>query len=378
MCERKGTILFYTQYYMNTLEGFVSRFSSPKKNDFETFYKYARIKYAKREEPISDILTKTDAKIIYNAFIKDYTGYLGRFYDSSLRVKWPIQEEPMPLTKLENMKERNYKNIVRHLFMKEILKTTTSSIANVRPFMEVLEELINDWVIDYKIATPSSLYYFQNGVTASILSAYYFRASIMNPYLVYSIGEYFKPEKVFSPTLGWGSYMLGFLSTSYTKHYVGVDVIPNVCRKLRTIGKRLFPDRTIELYCDTPSQHLGEKFIKRYENDFDMVYFSPPYYDIEQYGKSKKQSTNEYKTYEEWLVGYWEPTIKLCKRVLKRGGVCVYVIGSYGSRPTLVKDMNEITRNHLKYSRKVHFYNTGAKMTKKTGATEDIYIFHKE
>lgn len=363
---------------MITIDKFLSYFSPPKKNDFDTFYKYATVKYVKRQEPISAILTRKQAKIIYNSFIKDYTEYLERFYETSLRVKWPITNEPMPLTKLENMKERNYKNIVRNLFMREILKTTTSSIANVRPFMEVLEQLMNNWIIDYKMVTPSSLYYFESGITASILSAYYFRASIMNPYLVYSIGHYFKPEKVFSPTLGWGSYMLGFLSTPYTKHYVGVDVIPNVCRKLRTIGNTLFPDRTIELYCDTPSQHLGEKFIKKYEKEFDLVYFSPPYYDIEQYGKSKKQSTNEYKTYQDWLVGYWEPTIRLCKRVLKSGGICIYVIGSYGERPTLVKDMNTITKKHLTYNRKVHFYNTGAKMTKKTGETENIYIFHKK
>jgi len=364
---------------MNTLEGFLSHFSPPYKNDFDTFYKNARIKYVKRIELLSDVLTKKDAKIIYNSFIRDYEDYLTRFYESSLKPKWPIDDKPMPLSKLENMKERNYKNIVRNLFMKEILKTTTSSIDNVRPFMEILEELMNHWIIDYKMVTPSSLYYFTEGITASILSAYYFRASIMNPYLVYSIAHYFKPEKVFSPTLGWGSYMFGFLSAPYTKHYVGVDVIPNVCRKLRTVSKRLFPDKTIELYCDTPSQHLDvdERFIEKYENNFDMVYFSPPYYDIEQYGKSKKQSTNEYKTYEEWLVGYWEPTVKLCKRVLKKGGVCVYVIGSYAGRPTLVKDMNSITKKYMNYVRKVHFYNTGAKMTKKTGTTEDIYIFVK-
>jgi hypothetical protein len=359
---------------MISLDKFISHFSPPRENTFNNFYEHAKIRYTKTDKPISDVITKQNAKIIYDSFIKNYQIYLQRFYNASLDVHFPITDKPMPISKLENMRNRNYKNIIRNLFMTEILKTTTTSIDNLRPFMIILEELMNEWTIDYKMVTPSSLYYFKEGITASILSAYYFRASIMNPYLVYSFAEHFKPKKVFSPTLGWGSYMLGFLSST-TTHYVGVDVIPNVCRKLNIVGKRLFPDKKIELYCDTPSQHLGKEFIKKYYREFDMVFFSPPYYDIEIYGKGKKQSTNEYKTYEEWLVGYWEGTIQLCKSVLRKGGLCVYVIGSYSDRPTLVTDMNKITKQYFTYLRKYHFYNMGAKMTKKTGTTENIYVF---
>ena len=72
----------------------------------------------------------------------------------------------------------------------------------------------------------------KNGRLGSVFSSYYFRASIMNPYLVYSLNhKLLNGTKIFTPTLGWSSYCYGFLECPMVKEYVGTDVIKSVCDK---------------------------------------------------------------------------------------------------------------------------------------------------
>jgi hypothetical protein len=86
--------------------------------------------------------------------------------------------------------------------------------------------------------------------------------------------------------------------------------------------------------------------MRKYKQYFDVVFFSPPYYRLEIY-PGKNQSTERYKTYEEWLQGYWENTVKLCWHILQPGGRLCYIISNYkeGGNQSLdlIRDMNGIT-----------------------------------
>jgi hypothetical protein len=61
-----------------------------------------------------------------------------------------------------------------------------------------------------------------------------------------------------------------------------------------------------------------------------VVFFSPPYYRLELYA-GKNQSTEKYKSYEEWLEKYWMKTIEMCFYVLKPGGKLCYILSNYNS-----------------------------------------------
>jgi len=191
-----------------------------------------------------------------------------------------------------------------------------------------------------------------------------------------------KGTKIFTPTLGWSSYCYGFLECPQVLEYVGTDVIPQVCKKTKELAQIVAPEKTTTIYCK-PSEDLFEssEFMKQYRAHFDVVFFSPPYYKLEMY-EGGDQSTERYKTYEEWLAGYWEKTIQLCHHVLEKHGKLCYILSGYGSENTkeqydLLGDMNNITKKYFKFHSQQPMYNKNVNVTKHRETGEQIMVFVK-
>ena len=359
---------------------FFNIFENTDKLTFDKFYKKFKVKTSNKVISLEDYkVSKSDTKPLYDHIIKK-DEYLKRFFDTSLDFPKDIsiQEKAMTSKKLDNNEQVKYKNLIRNLHFKEILKNTASGFDNHPTFLNVLEDLYNKNIIDYKLLTPSALHYIKDNRTGSVFSSFYFRASIMNPYLVYSLNHsVLKGEKIFTPTLGWSSYCYGFLECPYVEEYVGTDVIKSVCKKTESFAKKYYPDKKVEIF-DSPSESLrhDKKFIKKYKNHFDVVFFSPPYYKLELYS-GKNQSTTLYRSYEEWLEKYWEETVILCKEVLEKNGKMCYILSGYGKdlEFDLIKDMNKVAKKHFKLLKTIPMYNKNANMTQHRETDEKIIIF---
>jgi hypothetical protein len=220
------------------------------------------------------------------------------------------------------------------------------------------------------------------------------RASIFNPSTYKSILSYLPAGKVlFAPVMGWNSYQIAYYSSNYS-HFVSTDVIPNVvdnghllhAEYTKFVDNSLFhiPKKTIDLYC-CPSEKLDETFVGKYMNLVDTVLFSPPYYDLELY-PSDNQSVDSYNDYNQWLFGYWEQTVLLCKKVLKQNGIFVFVISNYVNKDKIMtnisQDMDNIVRKHLVHDRshKIEWSAiANSRQSKKTrnGNYEDLRIYRK-
>jgi hypothetical protein len=374
-----------------SLDKFLEHFYTSNHLTFTDFFNTAVVKTSKTQIPLKTYIsnknvTKTDLKLLYDN-IKNRNEYLTRFYKVSLFVdpnRFSIYpKKPMKNNHINNNEELVYKNVIRNLYWKDILQKTKYGIENIPTYLDVLEDLYLNNIIDYKIITPSSIYYMKEGKLSSVFSSYYFRSSIMNPYLVYSINHsILKGTKIFTPTLGWTSYLYGFFECPFVIEYVGTDVIPNVCKKTTQFAEHYYPNKLTNIYCE-PSENLSlnNAFMQKYKNHFDVVFFSPPYYKLEKY-KGGKQSIETYKTYEEWLDKYWEVTIKLCKHVLIKGGKLCYILSNYGSDNTkekynLVDDMNKITEKFFIYDSYQPMYNKDVHVTKHKETNEKIFFFHK-
>jgi hypothetical protein len=382
-----------------SLKQFLNLFHSKDEKDIDLkhinqYINRAQVKVGNKLHKLKDymkdhaILKKTIMILCDNINSRDE--YLTRFYNLSLNVepsKLRIHESgilPMKNKEMNNNQEIVFKNIIRNIHMFDILQRTKSGIENNPTFLDVLYDLYLHDIIDYKLLTPSASHYISNGRIGSVFSSYYFRASIMNPYLVYSLNQsIFKAKRIFSPTLGWSSYCYGFLESPYVEEYVGTDVISSVCNKTKYIGNMHVIPRKVDIYCK-PSEDLykDKDFMKKYNNHFDLVFFSPPYYELELY-KSKNQSTDRYKTYEEWLEKYWEETIKLCHNVLEKSGKLCYILSGYGSNTTkkqfdLIKDMNAITKKYFRALSTQPMLNKNVYVTSQQDKGEQIMIFVKK
>jgi len=319
-----------------------------------------------------------DIKLLYD-FIHNRNVYLDNIYELSIKpAELHITDEPLLKSHWNNNSKNKYKNIIRNMHFYDIFQNTQSGF-NIPPFLTVLLELFLEGIVYYKFFTPSALRELREG-SNSFISSSFFRisshASIMNPYLVYSINETaLNAKRVFSPTLGWSSYCYGFLESPNVVEYVGTDVIPRVCQKTEEFAKHFYPTKNTRIFCK-PSEKLlyDDIFMKKYSNHFDTIFFSPPYYELEIY-PGNKQSTIIYKSYAEWLSGYWRPTVELCYRVLKRGGKMCYILSNYGSVSTkeydLMRDMGIIVREKFAPFRKYRL-SSNIKMG------ETVFIFLKD
>jgi hypothetical protein len=385
-----------------TLEHFLAMFSKIPENlnTLAKFKKNAKVKTAKSIVPLNTyIADKSISNLDITMIYENFSGraeYLARFYKVSLATVdgRPLsingQVDAMPIRSINNDYLVAYKNIIRNMFYKDILQNTKSGLENTPSFLDVLGDFYLRGIIDYKILTPSSLYYIKEGRLGSVFSSYYFRASIMNPLVPYSINHlYLKGRRIFTPTLGWGSYCYGFLECPMVEEYVGVDVIPHVCKKTADFATNFYGSKKTTIFCE-PSENLLKHgiFRKKYKEYFDVVFFSPPYYRLEMYS-GKNQSTVKYKSYEEWLEKYWGATMELCHWVLQKGGKMCYILSGYGSDNTrgldntkgsydLLKDMNHLAKLRFGGSPKVFdMGNKNANMTKHRETGEKIVVFSK-
>ena len=364
---------------------FFSLFTGSQKISFETFLKKAQVKstnkmtslleYAKAKSiPISDL------ELLFENIV-DRGPYLERFFNTSLLFDPKVlefQEKAMTKSAINNNTHVEYKNIIRAMHFRDILQGTKSGLENIPSYLDVLLDLYNHLIIDYKIVTPSSRHYIREGRIGSVYSSLYFRASIMNPYLVYSLNEsVLKGTRVFTPTLGWSSYCYGFMESPSIVEYVGTDVIPSVCKKTQDFADTYYKSKQCTIFCE-PSENLVKKsgFLQKYREHFDLVFFSPPYYELELY-PGKNQSTTIYKTYEEWLEGYWLGTMILCNQVLKKGGKMCYILSSYGKNESLLSDMNKIAREYFTLKMTMGMKNKNVHVTSHRETGEKIMVFIK-
>ena len=373
-----------------SLEKFTESLNS-KNPSYREFLSVATVRIGERLVPLRQYsqekkIDVTMLKLLYEN-ICNRDAYLGRFYRLSLYVdpdRLLIDEKPMTARTLNNNTLTVYKNLIRNIHWLDILKNTHSGIENVPTYLNVLEDLYKNHIIDYKILTPSARHYMNEGRLGSVFSSYYFRASILNPYLIYSLNHsVLKGTRIFTPTLGWSSYCYGFLECPLVLEYVGTDVIPSVCKKTKQLAKCISPEKQLEIFCK-PSEDLfvSKPFMNKYREHFDVVFFSPPYYRLELYDGGE-QSTERYKTYEEWLDGYWEKTILLCHHVLEKHGKLCYILSGYGSenfkdKYDLLGDMNKVTKKYFKLHSQQPMYNKNVHVTKHRETGEQIMIFVKK
>ncbi len=369
----------------------------PEKVSKDYFYNNFKVAASRRTVSIREYMDKFEEtrKEDINVLIDMYNNrdkYLLNFYERSLKVSNNSLESLWNKTKnnendvlFDNNKNKTVKNLIRNLHFEDILMNTLTDIPNLKPFLKVLYDFYNKQIIDYKLLTPSVISLIKKGGLGSVLSGIYFRASIMNPYLVYTISKKFikKPNsRIFTPTLGWSSYIYGFLENENVSEYLGIDVIDDVCKKTKNVFSSMYPSKKIEILCEpSESIFLDKKTIKPYKSKFDLAFFSPPYYRLELY-PGDKQSTTNYKTYDEWLQNYWRNTIRLCDYVLKNNTHLVYILSGYGSENDttykLNEDMNNITKSIFEYIGEIPMYNSNVNFTKHRKANEIIYIFKKK
>jgi len=315
------------------------------------------------------------------------------YFNRRFKYKKPsFNIQILPIDDTIDNKPNNVR-FLRNINLKSMLDTTKFDDSSI---INIYRNALENGIVSAAFTAPSVFQtaveddYESYVVTLKTISG---QASIFSPQvyksLVHKLNEYYtadKKQKILIPTASWGSPVIALESSSLYSDMHIVDVQQDVldtCHELfnfihnDTIFNTFFETEypTLKTFC-TPS----EKMTSVVDNDYDKIFFCPPYYDLELYGGSDYQSTTMYDTYDDWLVGYWEKTVQESYKVLKNNGIFSFVIGKNVRGYNMGDDLSNIALKYFEYITEIKIMppvESTRKSTKGDEKYEICYIMKK-
>jgi hypothetical protein len=128
---------------------------------------------------------------------------------------------------------------------------------------------------------------------------------------------------------GFGGRLLGSLALH--RHYVGLEPARLQVQGLRKMIRALKP---VAAGSANILHGCAEDLMKSLSpHSIDLIFSSPPYFNIERYSEEPNQSFRRYQTYADWKTGFLERVIESSTRVLKPGGTLVLNVANTARFP---------------------------------------------
>lgn len=258
---------------------------------------------------------------------------MGNYYEkykNEIFKKYSNEELIKDINNFKNGKGKLYK-VLNHFF-EEIIYKCSNKRGGKSPY-EVLQDdnLINE-IFEY-IRTKPKFYigndiqnlksFFRNGGRIAQKVANFDPQNARNIYL-----RYYEPRErgsrlnILDTSMGFGSRLSAVILSGH--NYIGFDPNKELFNKLREYKKWLKDNNFLE---DNQICNLlckgSEIFDERLVNKIDVMFTSPPYFDLETYSQDNGQSIIKFNKYDLWLKGFVEPTIDNIYRYLKVGGYAI-------------------------------------------------------
>jgi hypothetical protein len=156
------------------------------------------------------------------------------------------------------------------------------------------------------------------------------------PNVAKALYDYVKAENVLDFSAGWGDRLAGFYAGETTQHYVGIDPRKEnhpIYREQaewyeKHRSKFLEPTKKVDLHC-SPAEDFD---FTQYENHFDIVFTSPPYFNVERYSYDDTQSWVRYKGIDAWNKLFLHKVIEKVWPTIRKGGrLCVNIADVYAT-----------------------------------------------
>lgn len=171
--------------------------------------------------------------------------------------------------------------------------------------------------------------------------------SQFKPNVAKSLYDFVEAENVLDISAGWGDRLCGFFASEKGKHYVGIDPrkenhpIYEEQAKFYTKHNGFFETKKKADFICSPAEDAD---LSMYENHFDIVFSSPPYFNVERYSYDDTQSWVRYKNIDAWNKLFLHKTIQNVWPTLKKGGyLAINIADVYASSKGEGKSYQEIT-----------------------------------
>ena len=186
------------------------------------------------------------------------------------------------------------------------------------------------------------------------------------------IYEKFGGETIWDMSCGWGGRLLGFLASSNTKHYIGIEPSSKTYDGLMEMKKDFsYLGKQVDIY------KLGSEVYVPEKESLDLCFTSPPYFDTEKYSDEDTQSYKKFPSEDKWVDGFLRKTIDNCCYGLKKNG---YMLINIANTPKY-KFIEEQTVNISKELGFIQEDTIQLTLSSVMGAGykyEPIFVFRKE
>ena len=208
-------------------------------------------------------------------------------------------------------------------------------------------------------------------------------ASQFPPAVAKEIYDLFEAKHIYDFSMGWGDRLAGF-HASGAETYYGTD--PNVAvYKNYKEQDKLYDTKKKTVFKNSPAEDIDIS-----KEKFDMIFTSPPYFNVEQYSTDETQSWKRYGTdIELWLKNFLFATIDKCWNSLEDGGTMIINISDIfqNKKPMKICDpmndyISKLPKAHfagcmgLRLSKRPNSKNSKKEDKNKT-AVEPIWVWKK-
>ena len=174
-------------------------------------------------------------------------------------------------------------------------------------------------------------------------------ASQHKPNVTKALTEYFGSKTMLDFSAGWGDRLSGACASETIEHYVGIDPRkenhPLYKQQAEFYQKHtsFFENPTkVDLH-QSPAEDFD---YSDYQDYFDLVFTSPPYFNVERYGNDDTQSWIRYQSIQAWNEYFLHKALEKIIPTMKKGGkMAINIADVYTSeKGGGGKDWKEITQ----------------------------------
>ena len=178
--------------------------------------------------------------------------------------------------------------------------------------------------------------------------------------------------KTLDPCAGYSSRLMGFYTSFRGGEYVGIDPCKETYHGLLNTQKDIQP--MTERHNATFYNGRAEIVMPQIKDSYDLIFTSPPYFDLEKYSDQETQSYRVFPNYEEWLDKFMFVLIRESYRLLKDDGVFLLNVADC-RRYKIVEHVEAFAKSMFRIE-KVLIMVAPSKFT--DSFAEPIFVFRKK
>lgn len=136
--------------------------------------------------------------------------------------------------------------------------------------------------------------------------------------------DYYKAKNILDFSMGWGDRLAGFYASDFGENYVGLDPrkenhpIYNKQAEFYKSKLTFFEHQRNSTFHCSPAEDFD--FLP-YTDYFDLVFTSPPYFNVERYSNDDNQSWVRYKQINEWNELFLHKVLHNLWPAVRSGGI---------------------------------------------------------